>query len=49
MKTASSLKISGAAPRKISALLCQALAGTAVSPNVYKALIARFALRQKCA
>jgi uncharacterized membrane protein len=49
MKMVPKLKISKVAPRKISVLLCQALAVTVVSFNVCNGLVAKFAVRQKCA
>jgi len=47
MKTVSKLKISQVAPRKISVLLCQVLAATAVLFNVCKGLVTQFAVQQK--
>jgi hypothetical protein len=49
MKTVSKLKASQVAPRKISVLLCQASAVTAVSLNVFNGSVANFSIQQKCA
>ena len=43
----SKLKNSQVAPRKISVLLCQVPAATAVLFNVYKGLVTQFAVQQK--
>jgi hypothetical protein len=46
MKTVSKLKTSQVAPRKISVILCQALAAMAVLFNVCKASATQFAVQQ---
>jgi len=47
MKTLSKLKNSQVAPHKISVLLCQVPAATAVFFNVCKASVTQFAVQQK--